>query len=271
MSGAVASDDLVVGYDGSPSSLDALALATPLARLWRVGIRVVTVHHPVVLGGSRAEDDRELAAATCARDGVRRLGGGVPSSSGEQRSSTVVTGLHSAAVARAGLVVGRPRHRLTDPGSRRTVVEDAPVAVAIARRGLLPRPRFRHVVLGLVDDGTEALDVLRRFAQRLYHHHDVAVTVAGLDAAVSSAVLADAVFELGGAIGRRARSTVLPARDASGRWDGDELLVCVGRPRGAHGHQGPDTVERVLLTEDGPSLLVLPPPSVEVSPPAPAG
>lgn len=38
-SGALAADDLVVGFDGSPTSVDALALATPLARLWKVRVR----------------------------------------------------------------------------------------------------------------------------------------------------------------------------------------------------------------------------------------
>ncbi|MCD2191077.1 universal stress protein [Actinomycetospora soli] len=261
-SGALAADDLVVGFDGSPTSVDALALATPLARLWKVGLRVVTVHQPVVLGGRRSEEDRELAAARCARDGASRLGAGVRLSWGERRAADVVAGLHAAAVTSAGLVVGRPRHRVSDRGFHRTVLEDAPVPVALARRHLLPHPALRHVVLGLTGEGSDTIDVLLAFAGRLRHLQDVLVTVAGLDAGVGSGFLADAVFQVGGALGRRARGAVLPARDAARRWDGDELVVCVGRPRGAHGHQGADAVERILLAEDGPSLLVLPPTAV---------
>lgn len=255
--GALSADSLVVGFDGTPGSVDALALATPLARLWKVGIHVVTVHHPVMLGGRRAEDDHELAAAECARDGAGRLGASIPVSWGETRAADPVQGLHREAVNRACLVIGRPRHRLTDRGLRRTVLEDAAGPVAIARRGLLPRPELRHVVLGLT--GQDGLDVLLRFAGRLRHHRDVAVTVGALHPAVTAKDLLDADFEVGEAIGRRPRSAIVPVREAARRWDGDDLLVRVGRPRGAHGHQGPDDIERALLAQDGPSLLVLPP------------
>lgn len=264
-SGALTEDDLVVGFDGSPTSVDALALATPLARLWRVGIHVTTVHHPVVLGGRHAEDDRELAAARCARDGAGRLGASVRLSWGECRASEVVAGLHAASAASAGLVVGRPRHRVTDRGFHRTVLEDASVPVALARRHLLPHPALRHVVLALTDEDPDCLDVLLRFAERLRHHRDVAVTVAALGAAAGPTFLADAVFEVAGVLGRRARAAAVPARDADRRWDADELMVCVGRRRGAHGHQGSDAVERVLLGQEGPSLLVLPPGPADVT------
>lgn len=191
--GALLEDHLVVGFDGSPTSNDALALATPLARLWQVGIHVITVHPPCVLGGHRAEEDRELAAAQCARDGTRRLGASVPVSSGEHRATGVVEGLHASAVATRGLVVGRPHRRLIDRGLRHSVLEDAPVpvAVAVARRHLLPRPALRHVVLALTSDREEhadVLDVLLGMAGRLRHHPDVTVTVVALGGAHDTAV-----------------------------------------------------------------------------------
>ena len=276
--GALLEDHLVVGFDGSPTSNDALALATPLARLWQVGIHVVTVHPPCVLGGHRAEEDRELAAAQCARDGTRRLGASVPVSSGEHRATGVVEGLHASAVATRGLVVGRPHRRLIDRGLRPSVLEDAPVPVAVARRHLLPRPALRHVVLALTSDREEhadVLDVLLGMAGRLRHHPDVTVTVAALggahDTAVDPLTLTDAVFAVGGALGRNPRRAVLSARDAARRWNGDELLVCVGRPRGSHGHLDADPAERILLAEDAPSLLVLPPPTAGGAPASGSG
>ncbi|MCD2197325.1 universal stress protein [Actinomycetospora endophytica] len=105
-------DELVVGYDGSAGARDALALAVPLAKLWHVDVQVLTVRTPVVLGGSRAAADRELAALRCAETGLAGLTGGVRARCAEQQASKVAAGPHAATVGHAGLLIGRTHRRL---------------------------------------------------------------------------------------------------------------------------------------------------------------
>jgi nucleotide-binding universal stress UspA family protein len=172
---------VVVGFDGTPSGEDALALARTCARVLGVPMVVAAVH-PAPAPISSARVDAEWVAdrhrlAEGILDGARRMlgeDGGV-----EYRvvaSSSASHGLHDVAeeLSASVIVVGSssvaPEHRLFAGSTADRLLAGSRAPVAVAPAGLRTRDigALQRIGVAYIDtpDGRAALDLAVRVAGR---------------------------------------------------------------------------------------------------------
>ncbi len=151
---------VVVGVDGRPEGLDALALAERLASLDDDELVVVTAYPYAPLSSRILDGPTDAAAAARALDEARRALG--------RRAAELVTvpgsspgrTLHEVAEAReaAVIVVGSSSHgptgRLVLGGVTAETLRRAPCAVGVAPRGWADGARALHRI-GVAVDGSE--------------------------------------------------------------------------------------------------------------------
>lgn len=161
-------DHIVVGYDGNPGGVDAMALAGVLADALGASTRITVVvaypHDPAAPalralpdgyeGALRADAERRL-------EGARRILDARPGVDAVvRRGSTVTAALRAVAAERRAtvLVVGRshtgPEGRTFVGSVTEQVLRDAPCAVGVAPRGYADEDRSRPelAVAGLDPD-----------------------------------------------------------------------------------------------------------------------
>ncbi|HEX4103006.1 MAG: universal stress protein [Pseudonocardiaceae bacterium] len=277
---------VLVGYDGSTGAREAVALALPLARWWRAGIHLVTVHPPIAAPGAIRSAAHESRVAVTAAQGARLVGGSVKCRSSEIRAATTARGLHELATGGGAkcVVVGRARHRPRLTASvGRQVLHGCPVAVALPGHGLKPRVEIDDIVLA-VDARLAELADHRPVNLRppghigLQQQLDQLIDFAGQAAAdpgrrIRLCALVEPSEESTGVPDRIQRATdyarerldadievmIAAVGELSDRVDSRDLVVHVGDAFGAHGYLQPSPTDLHLLHENGLSLLMLPP------------
>lgn len=277
---------VLVGYDGSPGAREAVALAVPLARWWRAGIEVVTVHPPLVAPGASRSAAHELRAAATAAAGARLVRDGVQCRSREIMAASTARGLHALAT-RGGtkcVVVGRARPSLRLTASvGRQVLHGCPVAVALPGHNLTPPVAIDDMILA-VDAGLaeladhrpierrppghpglhRQLDQLIDFARQVAADPGRRVWLCALvEPSEASTGVPDQIHRAADYARQRLDTDIEVMVAAVGelcdRVDSSDLVVHVGDAFGAHGYLQPSRTDLHLLHQNGLSLLVLPP------------
>jgi nucleotide-binding universal stress UspA family protein len=171
--------DVIIGFDGSPSGHDALALGRRLAEVAGAAITVVCVHPYMAL---TADVEADAAVELSWREGsertldeARSLLSGVPAATFRAMADTSpARALHVAAEeADAALIVlGSTRRRGLGrvlPGTTADqVLHAAPCAVAVAPAGYAARDdRSLSGTIGAAVDGGEETDRVARVAGRI--------------------------------------------------------------------------------------------------------
>jgi nucleotide-binding universal stress UspA family protein len=167
--------NVVVGIDGGPAGRDAIALA---ATLMSAGSRMTLMHvrvlNPAVRAGSAVFDTESREASekllaqerVCAAPSARTL---------TVLGSGVAAGLHDAAESRgADLLVVGACHRSAGVGlmcgdSIRSILDQAPCAVAVAPRGFAEH-HHRRELIGVAYDGSSHSKVALAHSQALARH-----------------------------------------------------------------------------------------------------
>jgi nucleotide-binding universal stress UspA family protein len=180
--GAEPAGPVVVGFDGTPSGEDALALARACARVLGVSMVVATVHPaPAAIGTARVDAewvaDRHKLAESILDDARRVLGS--DDDDVEYRvvaSSSAAHGLHDVAeeLAASVIVVGSatvaPEHRLFAGSTADRLLAGSHAPVGVAPSGLRDRniSVLQRIGVAFIDtpDGHAALDLAVRVARR---------------------------------------------------------------------------------------------------------
>jgi nucleotide-binding universal stress UspA family protein len=266
---------IVIGFDGSDSGEDALALGVLLCRATGAVPVVATVYpeaYPIGPGRVDAEwvafmREQSEELLRCAR---RVLGDGVDADYRTVSATSESRGLHELAEQEQAeaVVVGSAHHGplgRTSPGSTGDrLLHGSPCPVAVAPRGLReqPPPALRTIAVAFVDtpEAHEALGVAAALAQRsgarlrllsvVPPRAEVFAPLAGRDAEEAFVARAREVFRQGldealAGLGDRVEATaellegdVVDALATLDRRDAD-LLVC--------GSRGYGPLRRVLL------------------------
>ena len=165
---------VLVGIDGTPSGLEALALAGALATLTGSPLLLCAVHGSErgAFGGGLGRPLRDEAQGWLVEAG-ERLGDAVPWSAQTVASSSVAHGLvaYAGETAAAMIVLGSSRHgplgRLLAGSTVRSVAHGAPCAVAVTPRAWRLRSSETPLTMGAaITDSPESHDALA-FASQL--------------------------------------------------------------------------------------------------------
>jgi nucleotide-binding universal stress UspA family protein len=292
------SGPIVVGYEGGPSSDDALGLSSQLARALEARQLVITVYPapaPISPGRVDAEwvaDRRRTAEGVLA--GARQVVASAPAGAGEVEyrvlgSSSAAHGLHDVAESESAemIVVGSygegPGRRLFPGSTADRLLSGATCSVAVAPRGLRKHPErvLRRIGVAYVDtaDGRAALAAAARLAVRtgatltLYsavpERADVPALLLAKDSDEAFVDRAESTFE--GALEEamaglpaevRARAELLPGSpvDVLAELDDDDidLLVCGSRGYGPVRHVLLGGVSSRLVRRAASPVLVVP-------------
>ena len=176
---------IVVGFEGGPSSDDALSLSSCLARGLGTRQLVVTVYPaPAPIGPGRVDAEWVVERRRTAEDvleGARQVVESIPTAAGDVDylvlgSSSAAHGLHDIAESESAemIVVGSfgegPSRRLFPGSTADRLLSGATCAVAVAPRGLRKHPEreLQRIGVAYIDtlDGRAALDAAARLAVR---------------------------------------------------------------------------------------------------------
>jgi nucleotide-binding universal stress UspA family protein len=173
---------VVVGFDGTPSGEDALALARACARLLDVRLVVATVHPgPAPIGSGRVDAewvaDRHRLAEQILDTARRTLGDADAVDYRVVASSSAAHGLHDVAeeTGASVIVVGSssaaPEHRLFAGSTADRLLAGSQAPVGVAPAGLRNRDLGvpDNIGVAYIDtpDGHAALDLAARLAARV--------------------------------------------------------------------------------------------------------
>src|SRR4051812_37995838 len=170
--------DVIIGFDGSPSGRDALALGRRLAEAGSAAITVVCVHPYIAL---TADVEADAAVELSWREGAERtldearaLLSGVPAATFRAMAETSpARALHVAAdEADAALIVLGSTHRQglgrVLPGTTADqVLHAAPCAIAVAPAGYAARDAAAAGLVGAAVDGGEETERVARVGARI--------------------------------------------------------------------------------------------------------
>jgi nucleotide-binding universal stress UspA family protein len=163
--------DLIIGFDGSPSARDAVALGRRLAEVTGAKPTVVYVYGLTPLSPAVRPPPSLREAAERTLDEAREHLSGIPGATFRALAETSpARALHAAAEeADAALIVVGSTHRhalqRVVPGTTADqVVHAAPCAVAVAPRGYAGREREHFGVVGAAVDGGDETDRIARVA-----------------------------------------------------------------------------------------------------------
>jgi len=164
---------VLVGIDGTPSGLEALALASALATLTGSPLLLCAVHGPERSAIDGLGWPPQDEAHGWLMEAGERLGDTVPWSAQTVASSSVAHGLvaYAGETAAAMIVLGSSRHgpvgRLLAGCTARSVAHGAPCAVAVTPRAWRLRSSETPLTMGAaITDSPESHDALA-FAERL--------------------------------------------------------------------------------------------------------
>jgi nucleotide-binding universal stress UspA family protein len=240
--------DLIIGYDGSRSARDALALGRRLAEATGAKPTVVCVHPLAALSAAVPEPPATSMRASAERtlDEARAELSAMPGAVFRPVAETSpARALHAAAEeAEAALVVVGSTHRnvvgrVLAGTTAEQVVHAAPCAVAIAPAGYADREREHFGVVGAAVDGGDETERIARVAGRIARGAGTALRV------ISVTGSRDPEGQLyAGALGYRA------SMDAS------RELMTQALDRAASAAGGGLRVERTPLEGHAPDALV---------------